>query len=89
LYHNPNESMRITIRLFAAHREAAGRSTLVVHAPEGSSIADVFALVCRQVPNVQTAARSAAFARNLAHASADDRVAEGDEIAILPPVAGG
>jgi molybdopterin synthase catalytic subunit len=81
--------MKVTVRLFAAHREAAGRSTYAAVLPDGSTVGQVFEHVCEEFPAIRNTARSVAFAVNREHASSDDRVSEGDEIALLPPVAGG
>jgi molybdopterin converting factor subunit 1 len=81
--------MHVTIRLFAAHREAAGRSTYIANLPDGCTVADVFRHVCAEFPDISRTARSVAFARNRELASGDVLVDDGDEIAFLPPVAGG
>jgi molybdopterin converting factor subunit 1 len=84
-----NAAMHVTIRLFAAHREAAGRSAYVANLPDGCTVADVFAHVCAEFPEIARTARSVAFALNRAHAPGEARVSDGDEVAFLPPVAGG
>jgi molybdopterin converting factor subunit 1 len=81
--------MQVTIRLFAADREAAGRSSFVANVPNGSTIADVYRRVIEEHPGIGRSARAVAFALNREHASADAPVRDGDELAILPPVAGG
>lgn len=83
------EDMRVTIRLFASHREAAGKDAVVAELPAGSTAADAFDRVCAEVPALRVAANSVAFAVNREHASPDSRLAEGDEVTLLPPVAGG
>ena len=81
--------MRITVRLFAAHREAAGAGTYVTELPDGSTVADAFARVCSEYPAIARGSRSVAFALNQAHVSGDVPIEDGDELALLPPVAGG
>jgi len=81
--------MRLTIRLFALHREIAGRDAYIIDVPDGSTVADAFALVCSEFPGIAKTGRTAAFAVNRAHVGGDAPLADGDELAILPPVAGG
>ena len=81
---------RLTIRvlLFASYAESLGAETLEVTV---SSPATVGAVVerLRALPGGRLLPPKPLCARNLAHADAAEPVAEGDEIAILPPLAGG
>jgi molybdopterin converting factor subunit 1 len=81
--------MHLTIRLFALHREIAGREAYIVELPDGCTVADAFARVCADYPEIAKQSGSAAFAVNREHVGSDAAVADGDELAILPPVAGG
>jgi len=81
--------MRVTVRLFAAHREAAGTSTYIAELPAGATVSDAYADVCGSFPTIARTLGSTAFALNREHVGADAPLHDGDEIAILPPVAGG
>jgi len=81
--------MRISVRLFAAHREAAGTSGYVTDLADGATVADAFARVCADHPAIAATGRAVAFALNQTHVSGDARLRDGDEVALLPPVAGG
>jgi len=76
--------MRITVRLFAALRERAGWSEREVEAPDGAAVGDVWALLelGDEPPGI-------AYARNREYAGRSDRLAAGDEVAVIPPVSGG
>jgi sulfur-carrier protein len=81
--------MQVTVRLFAAHREAAGTNAYVADLPEGSTVADAFGRVCAEYPAIARTARGVAFALNQTHVSSEALLSDGDELALLPPVAGG
>jgi len=81
--------MQVTVRLFAAHREAAGTHVVVAELPDGATVSDALERVCAQHPAIAKSARGIAFALNRTHVSADAALADGDEVALLPPVAGG
>ena len=81
--------MRITVRLFAAHREAAGTNTYIADLPSGATVSDAYARVCGSFPSIAQSGRATAFALNRAHVLGDEPLHDGDEVAILPPVAGG
>lgn len=81
--------MQVTVRLFAAHREAAGKNAFVADLPDGSTVKDAFALACAEFPAIAQTGRSVAFALNQSHVSGDAQLRDGDEVALLPPVAGG
>jgi len=81
--------MQITVRLFASHREAAGVAELVVELPAGSRAADALAMCRRSHPGLPSSDRGIAFAVNREFAKPQTALREGDEVAVLPPVAGG
>jgi molybdopterin converting factor small subunit len=81
--------MHITVRLFASHREAAGVAQIVVDLPAGARADDALA-ACRRVhPALPPTGSGIAFAINRAFAGPETVLADGDEVALLPPVAGG
>lgn len=81
--------MRITVRLFASQREAMGRSSLDAELPEGATAQDAFARLSAAHPQLAALAGSVAFAVNREHAPPEAPLHDGDELALLPPVAGG
>ncbi|HXY70619.1 MAG TPA: MoaD/ThiS family protein [Gemmatimonadales bacterium] len=80
--------IRVRIRLFASYAEAAGRDALEMALPAGAVAADVLAAVRRE-PWAARLPPSPAVAINLRYAKPDAALADGDEVAIIPPVAGG
>jgi molybdopterin converting factor small subunit len=83
-----SETPSIRIRLFARYAELLGRDAFEV-APGGiGSVADVVALV-RALPGGAALPERPLAAVNLEQASLDHAVGPGDEVALLPPLAGG
>lgn len=82
-------TIRVRIRLFAIQRELAGTRELSVDLPDPASIADAWDALVRLHPVLAPGASSVRFARNGAYAPAGEPLADGDEVAMIPPVSGG
>jgi MoaE-MoaD fusion protein len=80
----------VTVRvlLFASYAEQLGAEALDLTLSSPATVADVIAHL-RELPGGHLLPPKPLCARNLAHAGQDDRLSEGDEIAVLPPLAGG
>jgi molybdopterin converting factor subunit 1 len=81
--------MRVTVRLFARLRELAGTGELAREIEAPATIGAVWRDLIAEVPGLAAYADTMSVARNLEHAHMDTAVADGDEIAFLPPVSGG
>jgi len=81
--------MQIRIRLFALQRQQTGWRDRVLEVPDGATIAQAWALLAREYPVLQPATGVVRFARNAVYTDASEALAEGDELAVIPPVAGG
>ncbi len=79
----------VTVLLFAAAREAAGRGRLAVAHREGLTAAAVWDDLVRELPALAPLAASVSVAVNHRFVPRDTALAAGDEIAFLPPVSGG
>lgn len=79
--------MRITVRYFAAFREAAGAETETLETG-ASSPAELFAECRARHAGLQRYAASL-VAINEQMSDWDARLADGDEVLFFPPVAGG
>jgi molybdopterin converting factor subunit 1 len=80
--------MTVTVLLFASYADAIGERTIPLDLPSGSTVGEAL----RRVREMGGAARLPAepiVAVNEVYARADHALAAGDEIAIIPPVAGG
>ncbi len=82
--------MNVTVLLFAAHRElAGGAADTVVTLPERSTVDTLLAALRGRGGGWANLPRRAAVAVNRRYASGETLLAEGDEVALIPPVAGG
>jgi len=81
--------MRVTVRLFARLRDAAGRAECDVALAPGTSVADVWSALVSQYPALEPFGGSVTCAVNADFAKMSALVREGDEVAFLPPVSGG
>ena len=76
--------MKVDVRLFAALRERAGSATVAVELADGAAVGDVWPLLALgdEPPGLL-------YAVNRAYADRAETLAEGDEVAVIPPVSGG
>ena len=81
--------MVIRVKLFAMLRQQAGWRERSLHVSEGSTAADAWRLLTDEFPVLLGATASVRFALNGAYSGPADRLHEGDELAVIPPVAGG
>jgi molybdopterin converting factor subunit 1 len=80
--------VEIQVLLFASYAEALGTNALVLDVPDGASVSDVVAGV-RARAGGDRLPPSPLVAVNQSYAAAEAQVRSGDEVAIIPPVAGG
>jgi molybdopterin synthase sulfur carrier subunit len=82
--------MVITLLYFAVTRELVGRSEEQVTLPAGVRlVADLPAFLATHAPPLAGRLGQIRLARNEVFADPDEVLAEGDVIALIPPVAGG
>jgi molybdopterin converting factor small subunit len=81
-------AVAVRVLLFASYAESLGADALDLALPAPARVADVVEHL-RSMPGGHQLPRKPLCARNLAHVSPDDLLAQGDEVAILPPLAGG
>ena len=81
-------STTVHILLFAAYAERLGREQIDAALRPGATVADALAYL-RALPGGTELPARPLCARNLAHVGADALLSDGDELAVLPPLAGG
>lgn len=81
--------MDVTVLLFAAHRDVAGAGDTVVSLPEHATVGALLSALRRRGGGWADLPERAAVAVNRRYAHEGTVLAEGDEVALIPPVAGG
>lgn len=81
--------MRIRIRLFAIQRELVGAREVPLELADGATVEDAWAAVVARFALLAPGRPSVRFARNGDYAEPDTALADGDEVAFIPPVSGG
>jgi len=81
--------MRVRVLFFGMLRELLGRPAEEIDVPEGSDLSTVFECYAARLPRLRELAPSIVAARNQEFAALSTALADGDEVAFLPPVSGG
>jgi molybdopterin synthase catalytic subunit len=81
--------VNVTALLFARLREQAGGERFPLELPAGSTVADAYAELRRPHPALEARREIVRAAVNQEFAGWEDALAEGDEVAFIPPVSGG
>jgi MoaE-MoaD fusion protein len=82
-------ALRVTALLFARLREQAGSDRFSLELASGATVADAYSELRRLHPGLEARREVVRAAVNQDFASWDDPLAEGDEVAFIPPVSGG
>jgi molybdopterin converting factor subunit 1 len=81
--------MQVRVRLFARLRELAGAGELRREVPAGATVAALWEALSNEFPGLRPHSASVSVAVNQEFARRTTELAEGDEVAFLPPVSGG
>jgi molybdopterin converting factor subunit 1 len=81
--------MRIAVKLFARLRDIAGRAELERDVADGATAGTVWSSLVAEFPELSPYSGSISMAVNADYARPGTRLADGDEVAFLPPVSGG
>ena len=80
--------MPITVRFFASYADSLGRTDTELNLAVGSNVKDLLASVGR-LPGASALPANPLVAVNQVYAKLDTVLGAGDEVAVIPPVAGG
>lgn len=81
--------MRVRVRLFARLRDVAGAGEIVREVPGGATVGALWTQMLAEWPDLAPYEQSVSCAVNTDYARFSATLAEGDEVAFLPPVSGG
>ena len=81
--------MRARVLFFGMLKDLVGRPAEEIELPEGANLGSVFERYAARYPRLRELAPSIVVARNQEFATLGTCLADGDEIAFLPPVSGG
>ena len=81
--------MRVKVLFFGQLKDITGRSEDSVELPSGASLESIFDRYATEYPRMRDLRSSIVIARNHQFANPSTLIAEGDEVAFLPPVSGG
>lgn len=81
--------MKIRVLAFATAADALGSGERELELPEGSRVADLRALLDREIPAFSTLWPRLAVAVDGRISGPAEALSEGAEVALLPPVSGG
>lgn len=80
--------MKLSVLLFASYADAFGRDRMDVELPEGGSVSQLVSLL-RDAAGGERLPPKPLVAVNRRYAPYDRALAATDEVAVIPPVAGG
>ena len=81
--------MKLTVKFFAAARDISGTSDLVITMPGDTTPAEVLEALMHTYPRLVPLKEYLRMAVNWEYVPPHHPLAEGDEVAIIPPVSGG
>jgi molybdopterin synthase catalytic subunit len=81
--------MRIRFLLFAIYKDLAGAAEVELHVPAGATAGDAVTALRSRDARTQRLPERPVVAINRIYATLDQTLSDDDELALLPPVAGG
>lgn len=81
--------MEITVRLFAAYREKVGQKQVTIELPEGATLREAWNALVARHEGLAAFNHSIVGSVNAEYSSLSTPLQAGDEVAFIPPVAGG
>ena len=86
---NDSKPIHVRVLFFGAARDATGREQLELSLSSQANVASAFAQLLADYPALARFGNSLLLAVNQEYALPDQKISDGDELAVLPPVSGG
>ncbi len=80
--------MTVTALLFASYADQLGREKVDIRLPDGATVRELLAALA-SLPGGDRLPPAPLVAVNLEYAAVERPLCEGDQVAVIPPVAGG
>jgi molybdopterin converting factor subunit 1 len=81
--------MKVKVKFFAILRERVGAGEIAKDIGEGSTVADLWAMLKKEYPNLAPVDTRLLYAVNQNYVKPDHALKNGDEVVFIPPVSGG
>jgi molybdopterin synthase catalytic subunit len=81
--------MRIAVLFFGQLKDVVGTASADAELPEAATMETLFGRFASEYPKLREMAGSIAMARNQEFVTLEEPLADGDEVAFMPPVSGG
>ena len=93
LYNSPTmgscHSIAVTVKLFAIYRERLARSQILLVLPVSATVASAMDELRDKYPQLGSLLHNTMVAVNQVYAPPEQKLLDGDEVALIPPVSGG
>jgi MoaE-MoaD fusion protein len=81
--------MKVSLRLFAAARDAVGERNICVEMQDGATVSDLKERLAYDYPRLEPMMRTLVFAIDDEYVPFEEKLHDGAEVAVIPPVSGG
>ncbi len=81
--------MKIKLKFFAQLRDLAKCEETEINLKQNATIGDLIQILGEQFPMLGEHLKTVSFAINNEYATKDTKLAEGHEVALIPPISGG
>jgi molybdopterin converting factor subunit 1 len=81
--------MQVRVLFFASLRERVKRTEAAWTLNDGATVEMLWKDLCQEFPQIEPMSASVTFAVDKEYVDRDHVLADGDEVAVIPPVSGG